>query len=130
MVTFIRENLGSFFVSGTDEWQKIAKVMARFANMPEPEYREDREFVKAAKTCTHFDASRYEVKPIDTEKIPLIFSLRGLSADTVKDLSPYLTLLRDKQNEKFDGYNVAFPYTDKDDKVKGYEIRGDRKSVV
>mgnify|MGYP002239353883 CR=1 FL=1 len=124
VVTFIRENLGSFFVSGTDEWQKIAKVMARFANMPEPEYREDREFVKAAKTCTHFDASRYEVKPIDTEKIPLIFSLRGLSADTVKDLSPYLTLLRDKQNEKFDGYNVAFPYTDKDDKVKGYEIRG------
>ena len=31
VVTLIRENLGSFFVSGTDEWQKIAKVMARFA---------------------------------------------------------------------------------------------------
>ena len=73
VVTLIRENLGSFFVSGTDEWQKIAKVMARFANMPEPEYREDREFVKAAKVTSHFDASRYE---------------------------------------------------DKDDKVKGYEIRG------
>lgn len=124
VVTLIRENLGSFFVSGTDEWQKIAKVMTRFANMPEPEYREDREFVKSVKTSPHFEASRYEVKPIDTEKIPQIFSLRGLSADTVKDLSPFLTLLRDKRNGKFDGYNVAFPYTDKDDKVKGYEIRG------
>lgn len=98
--------------------------MARFANMPEPEYREDREFVKAAKVTSHFDASRYEVKPIDTEKMPLLYSQRGLSSETVKDLSPYLVLLRDKQNDKFDGYNVAFPYTDKDDKVKGYEIRG------
>ena len=41
-MTLIRENLSSFTVSGKDEWQKIAKVMARFANMPEPEYREDR----------------------------------------------------------------------------------------
>lgn len=90
VVTLIRENLGSFFVSGTDEWQKIAKVMARFANMPEPEYREDREFVKAAKVTSHFDASRYEVKPIDTEKMPLLYSQRGLSSETVKDLSPYL----------------------------------------
>ena len=124
VVTLIRENLNSFLVSGKDDWQKIAKVMARFANMPEPEYREDLEYLKSVKPDAVFDESRYEVKPIDTEKIPLIFSLRGLSADTVKDLSPYLTLLRDKQNEKFDGYNVAFPYTDKDDKVKGYEIRG------
>ena len=69
VVTLIRENLDSFFVSGTDEWQKIAKVMARFANMPEPEYRENREFVKAAKVTLHFDASRYEGKPIDMEKI-------------------------------------------------------------
>lgn len=40
VVTLIRENLSAFTVSGKDEWQKIAKVMARFANMPEPEYRE------------------------------------------------------------------------------------------
>lgn len=43
--------------------------MARFANMPEPEYREDREYVKSAgKSCGVFDASRYEVKPVDTGK--------------------------------------------------------------
>ena len=124
VVTLIQENLNAFFVSGKDDWEKIAKVMARFANMPEPEYREDREFVKSAKTNQTFDASRYEVKPIDVEKIPLIFSQRGLSKEIVKELSAYLILLRDKQNDKFDGYNVAFPYTDKEDKIKGYEVRG------
>lgn len=80
VVTLIRENLNAFFVSGKDDWEKIAKVMARFANMPEPEYREDREFVKSAIANQHFDASRYEVKPVQAEKIPLIFSQRGLSA--------------------------------------------------
>lgn len=62
VVTLIRENLSAFTVSGKDEWQKIAKVMARFANMPEPEYREDREYVKSVKATAFFDASRYEVK--------------------------------------------------------------------
>lgn len=64
--------------------QKIAKVMARFANMPEPECREDREYVKSAgKSCGAFDASRYDVKPVDTEKIPGLFFRRGLSKATV-----------------------------------------------
>lgn len=49
VVTLIRENLNSFLVSGKDDWQKIAKVMARFANMPEPEYWEDREYIKSIK---------------------------------------------------------------------------------
>lgn len=86
VVTLIRENLSAFTVSGKDEWQKIAKVMARFANMPEPEYREDREYVKSVKATAFFDASRYEVKPIDTERIPRLFSERGLSDGTVKAL--------------------------------------------
>ena len=102
VVTLIRENLSSFTVSGKDEWQKIAKVMARFANMPEPEYREDREYVKSAgKSCGVFDASRYEVKPVDTGKIPGLFSRRGLSKATVTALSPFISLIRDRNNGKF-----------------------------
>ena len=96
VVTLIRENLSSFTVSGKDEWQKIAKIMARFANMPEPEYREDREYVKSAgKSSGVFDASRYEVKPVDTEKIPGLFFRRGLSKATVTALSPFISLIRD-----------------------------------
>ena len=61
VVTLIRENLNAFNVSGKDEWQKIAKVLSRFANMPEPEYREDREYVQSVRYHATFDSSRYEV---------------------------------------------------------------------
>ena len=126
VVTLIRENLSSFTVSGKDEWQKIAKVMARFANMPEPEYKENREYVKSAgKSSGVFEPSRYEVKPVDTEKIPGLFFRRGLSKATVTALSSFISLIRDRNNGKFEGYNIGFPYTDgKGNEVRGYEIRG------
>lgn len=125
VVTLIRENLNAFNVSGKDDWQKIAKVLARFANMPEPEYREDSDYVKSVKADAMFDSSRYEVKPINLERIPAMFSQRGLSNETVKDLAPFISLIRDKRNEKFDGYNIGFPYTNgKEETIKGYEIRG------
>ena len=125
VVTLIHENLNAFNVSGKDNWQKIAKVLARFANMPEPEYREDSDYVKSVKPDAVFDSARYEVKPINPERIPALFSQRGLSDDTVKALSSHISLIRDKRNEKFDGYNIGFPYTNGiDDAIKGYEIRG------
>ena len=124
VVTLIRENLDAFFVSGKDEWQKIAKVMARFANMPEPEYSEDREYVRSSGHAQVFDSARYEVKPVEEDNIPAIFARRGISKDTVAAFAPFITLIRDKRNGKFDGYNIGFPYTDTEGKVKGYEIRG------
>lgn len=125
VVTLIHENLNAFNVSGKDNWQKIAKVLARFANMPEPEYREDSDYVKSVKPDAVFDSARYEVKPINPERIPALFSQHGLSDDTVKALSSHISLIRDKRNEKFDGYNIGFPYTNGiDDAIKGYEIRG------
>lgn len=125
VVTLIRENLDSFVVSGKDEWQKIAKVLARFANMPEPDYREDCEYVNSARTSHVFDKSRYEVKPIDPERIPKIFSHRGIADETVRSLASFISLIRDTKNENFDGYNIGFPYTEAcDSSVRGYEIRG------
>lgn len=126
VLTLIRENLNAFYVSGKDDWQKIAKVMARFANLPEPAYKDDREYVRqAAKESKVFEATRYEVKQLDKEHLPYLFTKRGLSEETVKTFSPFISLIRDKRNEKFDGYNVGFPYTNgKTDNVQGYEIRG------
>ena len=125
VVTLIRENMSAFMVTGKDEWQKIAKVMARFANMPEPEYSDDREYVKSFKQPVVFDSTRYDVKPISLDNIPALFSHRGISDDTVQALSHYLCLIRDKRNTKFDGCNIGFPYTDaRSDDVRGYEIRG------
>lgn len=125
VVTLIRENLNSFCVSGKDDWQKIAKVMARFANLPEPEYREDTEYVRSNRSSQEFDKSRYEVIPLNLEKIPKVFSQRCISDDTVRTLSPFISLIRDTKNENFDGYNIGFPYTETNDsEIKGYEIRG------
>lgn len=125
VVTLIRENLNAFNVSGKDEWQKIAKVLSRFANMPDPEYREDREYVQSVRYHATFDSSRYEVKPINPDKIPAIFQQRGLSDETVRTFAPFIRLIRDRKNENFDGYNIGFPYTNgENDKVRGYEMRG------
>lgn len=124
VLTLIRENLNTFFVTGKDEWQKVAKVMARFANMPEPEYNDDREYVKSARTASVFDASRYETRPVNPDKIPSLFSGRGLSDETVRRFAPFISFIRDKRNGNFDGYNIGFPYTGADGQVKGYEIRG------
>lgn len=125
VVTLIRENLNSFIVSGKNDWQKVAKIMARFANIPEPEFREDREYVKSAHVSHVFDESRYEVKPVDMERVPRIFSQRGISDDTVRSLAPFLSLIRDTRNENFDGFNIGFPYTESAESgIKGYEIRG------
>lgn len=126
VVTLIHENLDAFYVPGKDGWQKIAKVMARFANMPEPAYKDDREYVRqAARADKAFDTTRYEVRLLDKEHLPYIFSKRGLSEDTVKTFAPSIFLIRDKKNDKFDGYNVGFPYTNgMTDDVLGYEIRG------
>ena len=103
---------------------RAAKVMARFANMPEPEYHEDWEYLKSAKAASAFDTSRYEVRQIDVEHIPPIFHQRGLSDETVRRFAPFISFIRDKRNGNFDGYNIGFPYTDMDGQVKGYEIRG------
>ena len=125
VVTLIRENLNAFNVSGKTEWQKIAKVLARFAKMPEPEYREDFEYVKSAKQQKEFDVTRYEVRPINPDKIPAIFDQRGLSDETVRTFAPFIKLVFDKKNENYEGYNIGFPYTsDSEGIVKGYELRG------
>lgn len=125
VITLIRENLDSFIVSGKDDWQKIAKVMARFANMPEPEFREDREYVKSANVSHIFDKSRYEVKELNPGYIPRVLSQRGFSEETVSVFMPHISLIRDTANKNFDGFNIGFPYTEEaGGEVKGYEIRG------
>ena len=93
--------------------------------MPEPEYREDQEYVQSVRYHATFDNSRYEVKSINPDKIPAIFDQRGLSDETVRTFAPFIRLIRDKKNENFDGYNIGFPYTNgHSDEIKGYELRG------
>lgn len=123
VITLIRENLNSFFVDGKDDWQKVAKVMARFANMPEPDFKE--EYTGRNITQQVFDPSRYKVKGMDLDRLPPLFTQRGISADTVRVFAPFISLVQDKRNENFTGFNVGFPYTDsRTIGAVGYELRG------
>lgn len=121
VANFVNENLNSFFVQGKTDWQKTMKILAQFANMPEPEYNEDREYIRKGASEKVFDPDRYEVRDIDG--LPKLFRQRGITAETVRAFAPFIKLIRDKNNEKFDGFNIGFPYS-KDGKVTGYEIRG------
>lgn len=125
VITLIKENLNSFFVTGKDDWEKVAKVMARFANMPEPEYRSDRDYKNSSVASRSFEESRYETLKLTGESVPKVLSDRGFGPETVKLFSDHIRLIRDMRNENFDGYNIGFPYTTSDDgKTEGYEIRG------
>lgn len=122
VVTLIKENIDSFFVTGRTEWEKIAKIMARFANMP---IQEQSEYTQSAGISREFDSERYEVKSLNPDHIPNLFRQRGISDRTILRFAPFITLIRDTRNDKFDGYNVGFPYTvGGDGTIQGYEIRG------
>lgn len=128
VVTLIRENLNAFGVTGSTEWQKVANVLADFANLPQPDFHEDREYVKKSSlnTSKDFDASRYQVRKIDSSHIPSIFAHRGITDSTVNDFGNYIVLIRDTKNTKFQGDNIGFPYSNLKEhtSVTGYEIRG------
>ena len=48
VVNLIIENINSFGESGHDTWEIVAKVMARFANEPIPDYRDRKYILKSA----------------------------------------------------------------------------------
>lgn len=122
VVTFIKENLGSFNAQGKDDWQKVADVMAKLANMPS--HIEELEEARS-KTILHtLDSERYEIRPIVLDNPPYILGKRGFNQDTITKFAPFMMLVKDKNNTKFNGYNVGFPYSSDGETVTGIEMRG------
>lgn len=124
VVSFIKENLSSFNVSGTNDWTRIANVLAKMANMPvsvQTQYADTRNsYVPQV-----FEPERYETKGINASEMPYLLKKRGFSIETVSAFGDSVLLIRDRNNTKFDGYNIGFPYRKpEDDSLSGYEIRG------
>lgn len=125
VVTLVRENLSSFNVQGKNEWCQITDVLSKFANIPAAEYRKDLETISSSKGSNPFDPNRYDIKALDSNNIPRLFAQRGLNIETVMMFAPYISLISDRMNRNFKGYNIGFPYTAKcQEDVVGYEIRG------
>lgn len=128
VLTFIRENINSFGVSGSDDWSRVAKIMAKFANMPEQNLSRPSEVEAYHQSESRvFDKSRYAIQAILPDKIPYLLAQRGFDHDTVMKFvaNGNLILIRDTQNTRFNGFNIGFPYSNPaDNSLAGYEMRG------
>lgn len=125
VVSFIKENLGAFNVSGSNEWTRVANVLANLANMPVS----ISDFKSVNKTrqniSQEFEPDRYEVVKMNLNNLHWLIQKRGFNKATVDAMGDKIVLIRDNQNKKFNGYNIGFPYHQPEsDKLTGYEIRG------
>ena len=125
VISFIRENLNSFNVVGDNEWSRVANVLANLANMP-VSISDFRSVTKKGQANSGiFDPKRYEISKLNINSLPWIIQKRGFVKSTIEVFSERIVLIKDKENKKFDGFNIGFPYMRPDtDNVAGYEIRG------
>lgn len=125
-VTLIRQNLNSFNVEGTNEWTRVANVLALLSNTPIQ--NSAKEYVSnASATNRVFEPSRYDIYTISKDRIPFLLKNRGFSEDCIMDFKEQVYLIRDNYNKKFDGLNIGFPYTNPEtEALSGYEIRGNK----
>lgn len=126
VVDFISENLYRFNKVGRNQWEVIGKVMADFANMPVIDNRVYANTLGAI--AQEFNPKRYVGEPISSnaDYATGILKERGLTQDTIDVFSSHISIVRDTQN-KFGLPMIGFPYREPgNDKVVGYELRGDR----
>jgi hypothetical protein len=126
VVDFISENLYRFNKVGRNQWEVIGKVMADFANMPVIDNREYANSLGAI--SQNFNPKRYVGEPIasNADYALGILKERGLSQKTIDLFSSHISIVRDTQN-KYGLPMIGFPYRDPgNDKIVGYELRGDR----
>lgn len=124
VLTLIRENLSAFNVAGTNEWTRVANVLMKLANVTiDNSYRKE---VSASHVSNRtFTPERYETSRVNPQSLHWLLKQRGFNGSTIAAMGDKVLLIRDKNNTKFDGSNIGFPYTRPDNNaLTGYEIRG------
>ena len=128
VIVFIRENANAFNERGRNEWDTVARVLAKYANAPIPEYGDSSYLYKAGYTESQiFDPNRFETKRIDGEirQVMPYFQQRGISEDTVTVFSSNIHKVKDLKMAQYPYFNIGFPYREPGrDEVVGYEVRG------
>lgn len=126
LISFVRENLGSFEVKGRNEIDRINKVLAKYSNEEHhfdlDKYLEENEI----RQSEPFNPQRYIAFPIKGQEhvADFLFTKRGISRETVKAFSSHIYLVLD-QEAKHPFKNIGFPYTlPGSQEICGYEFRG------
>lgn len=122
LISFVKENLSSFGISGRNELDSINKVLHKFAGR-EFELRENLDYKKHSHTERTFDPERW-TKIYSPQVRDKIFSARGISTYTTLAFSKHIDIVQDQEQQGKYSY-VGFPYKiPGDDTPIGYELRG------
>lgn len=126
VITLIRDHINELHHGTGNEWMRVGEVLCDFAGRPRPEVEAVYQRINGErKVSRELDVDRYKVKPLDYMQMRRLFNDRGLSESTAIAFSPFLVEIKDLNMEKYQGYNLGFPYCEPGQtKVVGYEIRG------
>ena len=129
LISFIKEHINEFPVSGRNEIDKINNILAKFAN----EVREDfskEEFLKknGIREAKPFDLKRYKMDriltPNEVSEAMCFFRQRGITQDTLEQFKTFIVRITDTQ-ARYKYKNLAFPYRKAGSReIEGFEIRG------
>lgn len=122
VISFVREQIERFNVSGYNDIDRVNTVLHNFANSVYTPPVQQSQY-QALFTPKPFDENRWE--KVDNSYIrDRIFASRGIDRQTSMMFSQHIQLIKDK-NAKNDFVNLGFPYRlPGDKKCVGYEIRG------
>lgn len=127
VISFVKENLSSFPEShgARNDIDAINRVLSRMAGQSFSIDRliEDASYFSKISNPKDFDIERYDREKNNIGYMMSFFKKRGINADTVQRFSNYIELVTDRESAK-QYKNLAFPYSDNDGKVVGFELRG------
>lgn len=121
VISFIKEHLDEFSVSGRNEIDRINKILHKFAGREfVSEIKEYKSFVSRE---TVFEPDRWILSPNSTTK-DRILSSRSIDSSTALTFSRHIHTIQDRnQNGRYT--YIGFPYTIPGSlKTVGYEMRG------
>lgn len=127
LITFVRENLKSFGITGRNEIDCINKVLSKFSNELHKEFNLQEYLAKnEIRRQESFNPDRYVGFSIKCQEhvADFLFQPRGITRETVAAFSEHIFLVYDTEARlKFK--NIGFPYTQPgSDEIEGFEFRG------
>lgn len=127
VISFVKENLSSFPEAhgARNEIDAINIVLNRMAGQSFSIDRliENSSYFSKIANPKDFNLDRYDREKNNIGYMMSFFRKRGINVDTVQRFANFIELVIDKDSAK-KYKNLAFPYSDKNDNIVGFELRG------